>query len=110
MRWTATNITPADDRDAKNSQLTWYARHARSGAMNSPTMKTSVPSTDSTSASVPRAFGSGLLYVATSSSREGTCTGCKLIGHLRDSASWSAEAEERQVAWCQLSLRAPQCC
>jgi len=83
IRCTATNMTPADESDAKNSQLKWYARHARSGATSRPTMKTIKPSTASTVASVPRTFGSGLLYVATSSSREGTCTGCRLIVRLR---------------------------
>jgi hypothetical protein len=31
MRWTATNITPADEMDVKKSQLTRSACHARSG-------------------------------------------------------------------------------
>src|SRR5678815_3409756 len=43
IRCTATNVTPALESAAKNSQLAWNARHARSGATRMPTMKTMSP-------------------------------------------------------------------
>src|SRR6185369_8712887 len=83
IRCTATNMTPADESDAKNSQLKWYERHARSGAMNRPATNTMRPRTASALVRRPSPFGVGLLYVARSSSREGTGAGCRLIVRLQ---------------------------
>jgi len=64
-------MTPADESEVKNSQLKWNARQARSGVMSTPATNTIRPRTPSTVINMCRRFGSGLLYVATSSSREG---------------------------------------
>src|SRR6476646_6137586 len=71
IRCTATNTTPADESDAKNSQLTWYARQARSGATKSPIAKISAPMTASAVQIVPATAGTGFEYAATTSSRVG---------------------------------------
>src|SRR5690348_15952499 len=96
MRCTATNMTPADDSDAKNSHLKGYARQARSGSMSTPATNTIRPRTPNTVINMPRPFGVGLLYVATSSSREGVGTGCRLIVRLRSAKlEWRWDAAQR---------------
>src|SRR5258706_1799214 len=59
MRWTATNITPADEMLVKYSQLKRSERHALSGATNKPRMKTSAPTIASTAHSVRSRAGKG---------------------------------------------------
>src|ERR1043165_5880148 len=78
IRWTATNVTPACESAVKNNQFAWNARHARSGARNTPAIKITAPIANSASSAVLRDFGISLLDAASTSLADGVRTGCRL--------------------------------
>src|SRR3954465_12219086 len=80
MRCTATNVTPAVEKAAKNNQLKWKAVHRRSGFMNNPTTNVTAPRTASVRHSVRTRAGIGRLDAARTSAGEKTRGGGKHPG------------------------------